>query len=324
MATKEEQKNEMPESTENQENAENPEEEKEVEEPVDVELQKEMKGLKIEDSDFVNEPKTKKHNKKLKNPEEKKGKKKGQDFLDFANKNNIEINIEYESKYQQKKKDNQKQYGNRFNDNKKPYNKGGYKNDKTHPQKKQQQKFTGNKFDTFGQRPPHQNYQNYHQSPKLSENKDFLEYLEKMFGEQNLNKDTYIRNRLKDGKISVDDVVAYNDIKNNKINVDRIIEIIKDSQNLEIINEENKNYIKIKNFDKLNLLKLEDIIERKKKGRMNRNPYAQMMGSQISFGYNYINMQNNYYIYNNKFPPYNYYYNYNYQPGGYMQIPENK
>ena len=85
-----------------------------------------------------------------------------------------------------------------------------------------------------------------------------MEYLEKMFGEQNLNKDTYIRNRLNDGKISVDNVVAYNDIKNNKINKDRIIEIIKDSQNLEIINEENKKYIKIKNFDKLNLLKLED------------------------------------------------------------------
>ena len=67
-----------------------------------------MKGLKINDSDFVKEPKTKKHNKKSKNPDEKKNKKKGQDFLDYANKNNIEINIEYEeNKYQQKKIDNQ-------------------------------------------------------------------------------------------------------------------------------------------------------------------------------------------------------------------------
>ena len=319
MATKEDQKNEIPESGENQENPENPEEE--VEEPVDEELQKEMKGLKIEDADFTSEPKTKKHGKKSKNPEEKKGKKKGQDFLDFANKNNIEINIEYESKYQQKKNENQK-YGNgnnRFNDNKKPYNKGGYKNDKTHPQKKQQPKFTGNKFDTFGQRPPHQNYQNYHQTPKLTENKEILEYLEKIFGEQNLNKDTYIRNRLKDGKISLDDIVAYNDIKNNNISADKILEIIKDSQNLECINEDNKNYIKIKNFDKLNLLKLEEIIAKKKAGRMNRNPYAQMMGPQpFPFGYNYINMQNNYYFYNNKYPPYNY------QTGSYMPMQENK
>ena len=304
---------------ENQENPENPEEE--VEEPVDEELQKEMKGLKIEDADFTSEPKTKKHGKKSKNPEEKKGKKKGQDFLDFANKNNIEINIEYESKYQQKKNENQK-YGNgnnRFNDNKKPYNKGGYKNDKTHPQKKQQPKFTGNKFDTFGQRPPHQNYQNYHQTPKLTENKEILEYLEKIFGEQNLNKDTYIRNRLKDGKICLDDIVAYNDIKNNNITADKILEIIKDSQNLECINEDNKNYIKIKNIDKLNLLKLEEIIAKKKAGRMNRNPYAQMMGPQpFPFGYNYINMQNNYYFYNNKYPPYNY------QTAGYISMQENK
>ena len=319
MATKEDQKQEIPESTENPENPENPEEEKEEEEPVDVELQKEMKGLKINDSDFVNEPKTKKHNKKSKNPDEKKSKKKGQDFLDYANKNNIEINIEYEeNKYQQKKTDNQKfGNGNKYNDNKRPYNKGGYKNDKNHPQKRQPQKFTGNKFDTFGQRPPHQNYYQ-RQSPKLVENKEILEYLEKIFSEQNLNKDTYIRNRLKDGKILVDEIVAYNDIRNNNINAEKILEIIKDSQNLECVNEENKNYIKIKNFDKLNLLKLEDIIAKKKAAKMNRNPYMQMVGTQqYPFGYNYINMQNNYYFYN-RYPPYNY------QPGGNIPMQENK
>ena len=77
MTTKEEDQKEMPENTEN------PEEQKEEEEePVDVELQKEMKGLKIEDSDFTNEPKVKKSNKKMKNSDVKKSKKKGQDFLD--------------------------------------------------------------------------------------------------------------------------------------------------------------------------------------------------------------------------------------------------
>ena len=104
MATTEEQK-EIPENAENPENQENPEEEKEEEEPVDLELQKEMKGIKISDSDFTNEPKAKKPYKKMKNPEEKKVKKKGQDFLDYANKNNIQINIQYEeNKYQLKKK----------------------------------------------------------------------------------------------------------------------------------------------------------------------------------------------------------------------------
>ena len=61
MATKEDQK-EVPESTENVGNPENhEEEEKEEEEPVDLELQKEMKGIKIDDSDFTQkEAKTKK------------------------------------------------------------------------------------------------------------------------------------------------------------------------------------------------------------------------------------------------------------------------
>ena len=76
MATTEDQK-EIPENSENPENQENPEEEKEEEEPVDLELQQEMKGIKIDDSDFSNQPKIKKTNKKSKNPEEKKAKKKG-------------------------------------------------------------------------------------------------------------------------------------------------------------------------------------------------------------------------------------------------------
>ena len=59
MATTEDQKD-IPEKEQNPDNAENPEEEKEEEEPVDLELQKEMKGLKIKESDFQNEPKTKK------------------------------------------------------------------------------------------------------------------------------------------------------------------------------------------------------------------------------------------------------------------------
>ena len=124
-----------------EENPENPEEEKEEEEPVDLELQKEMKGIKIQDSDFTSEPKAKKPSKKLKNPEEKKNKKKGLDFLDYANKNNIQINIEYEeNKYQLKKKEDQKA-GAKLTDNKKQFNRGGYKNQQKRQQKKM---FSGN------------------------------------------------------------------------------------------------------------------------------------------------------------------------------------
>ena len=43
-----------------------------------------MKGLTISDSDFKKEPKAKKTQKKPKDPTIKKNKKKGQDFLDYA------------------------------------------------------------------------------------------------------------------------------------------------------------------------------------------------------------------------------------------------
>ena len=308
MATTEDKK-EIP---ENEENNENPEEQKEEEEPVDLELQKEMKGIKIVDSDFSNGPKTKKPNKKLKNPEDKKNKKKGQDFLDYANKNNIQINIEYEeNKYQLKKKDEQKtgdKNGNKYNNNnKRQYNKGGY--NKNYQQKGNIN--TGNKFDGVNQRmyPQPHYYQNYF--PKLSEDKEILEYLEKIFGEKNLNKDTYIRNRLKDGKILVDDIAAYNNIKKNNIDSNKIMEIVKGSQNLEIVNEEDKNYIKIKDFDKLKLLSIEQIISNKNMMRM-RN-YAPQMAYLPYNGY--INMQNNYYF---SFPSYG-------APSeGYIPPPENK
>ena len=314
MSTEEEQKV-VPDANENQE------EEKE-EEPVDLELQKEMKGLKIEDSDFHKEEKTKKNGKKSKNQEGKKTKKKGQDFIDYANKNNIQINIEYEeNKYQLKNKGNQKvgeKGGNIFNDNKKQYNRGGYKNDKNRPQKRQQQHmFTGNKFDSFSQRPHFQPNYYQRQSPKkLTENKEIFDYLEKLFGEDSLNKNIYIRNRIKDGKILVSEILAYNDIKRNNINEEKILEIVKDSQNLECINEENKNYIKIKNFDNFKLLTVNQIYENKKNN--------QKMKYMPQYGYpqypypinNFYNFQNNPFIYN-QHPSY-------YSPAGYAATPENK
>jgi hypothetical protein len=312
MTTKEEDQKEI------QENAENPEEQKEEEEePVDVELQKEMKGLKIEDSDFTKEPKAKKVNKKVKNSEVKKSKKKGQDFLDYANKNNIQINIEYEeNKFQLKKKDDQKtaeKTGNTFNDNKRQYNRGGYKNDKNHPQKRMP-KFTGNKFDNFGQRFPQQPHYYQRQSPKLVENKEILEYLEKIFSEEHLNKETYIRNRLKEGKILLDDIVAYNDIKSNNINAEKLMEVIKESQKLECVNEEGKNYIKIKDFDETKLLTVQQILDNKKNQKMQKMQFNNA-GNQPYVPY--MNFQNNYIIYNySAFPQY-------YPNPGYM-YPQNK
>ena len=146
----------------------------------------------------------------------------------------------------------------------------------------------------------------------MEKNEEILAFLEETFSEKNLNKDTYIRNRLKDGKILIDDIANYNDIKKNNINAEKISEIIKDRQNLECVNEENKNYIKIKNFDNLKLLTLEQIVENKKAARMKKKQYFPQY--QYPFpGYNYISFQNNVFIYPG----------YNYPQGSYMPAPDN-
>lgn len=298
MATTEDQKD-IPETEQNPDNAENPEEEKEEEEPVDLELQKEMKGLKIKESDFQNEPKTKKSGKKSKNPEDKKIKKKGQDFIDYANKNNIQINIEYEeNKYQLKKTEDPKM-GDKYKYNeKRQFNKGGNKQNKNRQFKRN--KMSGNKFD-IGLRDYYP--YNYPQpSVQLSDDKQILEHLEKIFSTENLNKDLYIRFRIKDGKISLDDIAKYNDFKFNKVDSQKLIDVIKESKNLEIINEENKNYIKVKDYDETKLLTIEQISEMKKNQKIHRNPMNNMGNQQ--FYPPFVNFSNNVFIYNQSYPYY--------------------
>ena len=310
MTTKEEEPKEIQEG-ENQNNEE--EEEKEEEEPVDLELQKEMKGLKITDSDFMKEPKTKKTQKKPKEPKIKKNKKKGQDFLDYANQNNIQINLEYEeNKYQLKKTDDSKggEKQNKYPDNKKAFNKKPYKY--FQPKKP---KMSGNKFDMVGMKPySHYNYQQ--NTVQLKDDKQILEHLEKIFGEENLNKDLYIRNRINNGKILLEDVVNYNDFKNNKVDEKKIMELLKENKNLEIVNEEGKNYIKIKDFDETKIKSAKDIYENRKNQKMQR--------MNFNSGYqNYPNMynfQNNLIIYNGV-QPYGNFYPY---ASPYGMIPENK
>ena len=311
MSVKEEEKAEENQPKENEENEE--------EDVVDVELQKEMKGLRINESDFAKKEKNKKNKKKDK--EEKKGKKKGQDFLDYANKNNIQINIEYEeNKYQLKKTSDPKNdyKSNNQNDYKKSYNnRGGYRGGYKGKQRGRPQKYTGNKFDDYAQRMPMQGgYHRQRQSPKLVENSEILSYLEKIFGEENLNKDMYLRNRMKEDKIPIEDVVNYNDIKNNNIDAQKLTDVIKDSANLGIFtNEEKKNFIQIKNFDKLNLISMDQLNQNRKQNRMQKLQQYQNMNNAQQFpvgGYNYINMQNNYY-----FPCYP---GFNQNPGYYQPV----
>ena len=299
MTTKEEEPKEIQEGENlNQEE----EEEKEEEEPVDLELQKEMKGLNISDKDFAKEPKTKKTQKKPKDPTIKKSKKKGQDFLDYANQNNIQINLEYEeNKYQLKKTEDPKlgEKSGKYNDNKRPYNKK-YQN-KNFPQKKM--KMSGNKFDMVGMR-QYPNYNNSQNTIQLNDDTKILEHLEKIFSEENLNKDLYIRNRIKDGKILLDNVVNYYDFKNNKIEEKKIIDLVKNSKNLEIVNEEGKNYIKIKDFDETKIKTGEQIYEMRKNQRVQKNQYN---NGGMQYLPPYYNFQNNVIIYNNGLPYPNYY-----------------
>jgi hypothetical protein len=313
MTTKEEEPKEIQEG----ENAAKEEEEKEEEEeePIDLELQKEMKGLKISDSDFVKEPKAKKTQKKPKDPTVKKNKKKGQDFLDYANQNNIQINFEYEeNKYQLKKTDDPKmgEKSNKYTD-KKPFNKN--RQNKYWQQKKP--KMSGNKFD-IGMKPyPHYNYQQQQNLVQLNDDKQIVEYLEKIFSEENLNKDLYLRNRIENGKILVDNVAKYNSFKNSKIEPQKIIDLAKTTKNLEILEEEGKNYIKIKDFDETKLKTKEQIYESRKGQKMAKMQYNNGGNQQFS---HLINFQNNFIFYNNLQAPFNGYYPYNPQ---YM-YPENK
>ena len=321
MSTKEEVK---PQET-NEETTEEqqPQEEVEEEEPVDVELQKQMKNLKFDDSAFV---KKDSDNKKKEKKEDKKNKKnKGQDFLDYASKNNIQINIEYEEdKIQEKRKkyfdkkdqqyDNktggyQKKYPN--NNNYKYKNQGGYKR----PQKRAPFKFGGNKFDACNMQKGPYDQMHYQentyvpkQTPVLTTDKEVLAFIEEMFSAQTLNKDIYLRKHLsEEGEIDVNDIANYYTIKKNNVPANKISELLKESKTLEIKEVDGKTLVIVKGIKEMNLMTIEAIAASKKTAKMQRmqqNFYPQMGGEFPPYmGYNYIHMQNNYFIPSQGFYP---------------------
>ena len=321
MSTKEEDKPQetKEETTEEQQ----PQEEVEEEEPVDVELQKQMKNLKFDDSAFV---KKDSDNKKKEKKEDKKNKKnKGQDFLDYASKNNIQINIEYEEdKIQEKRKkyfdkkdqqyDNktggyQKKYPN--NNNYKYKNQGGYKR----PQKRAPFKFGGNKFDACNMQKGPYDQMHYQentyvpkQTPVLTTDKEVLAFIEEMFSAQTLNKDIYLRKHLsEEGEIDVNDIANYYTIKKNNVPANKISELLKESKTLEIKEVDGKTLVIVKGIKEMNLMTIEAIAASKKTAKMQRmqqNFYPQMGGEFPPYmGYNYIHMQNNYFIPSQGFYP---------------------
>ncbi len=270
----------------------------EEEEPVDEELQKQMKDVKIDDSVFTGEHKKsdkKKHDKKN-------SKKKGIDFMEYANQNNIQVNIEYEEdKYEKNKKyydNNNKKYNNNNNnkkyDNKgKYYNKKGYNKNNNNNNQNRPHKFGGNKFDSINQKTYFENQ--FYQTPKFNNDDEIKSFIENLFTENTLNKNLYLRYRLNDkGNFLVYDLEQYTALKKNNVNFNKIIDLLKDSNNLEIVEIDDEKYIHVKNYSQLNLLTIEEINNNKMNMKMNRwlqNMNQNQMGFN-PYGFYYGQMQN--------------------------------
>ena len=155
------------------------------------------------------------------------------------------------------------------------------------------QKIGGNKFDDinmFNKNIMYQNnnYKTFSAPPILKDDKDILNYLEEMFGEQNLNKDLYLRYRLgESGLINIDDLVKYRNLAHNNVSAEKILELIKDNKNFEKIELEGKTYIRINNFKEMKLLTIDEINNNKKSKKIYQFPYNNYYGPY---------MPNNYYI----------------------------
>ncbi len=278
-----------------------PELENEEEEPVDEELQKQIKEVKIDNSVFSGsqkKDKKKKHDKKN-------SKKKGIDFMEYANKNNIQVNLEYEEdKYENnnyhnddRKYNNNKKYDNR---NKNYNNKrGGYKNNSNNNNNYNNNqnrgfKFGGNKFDFINQK----NFENhFYQFPTFKDDNEIKDYIENLFSEQTLNKDLYLRYRINDkGQILINDLANYTSLNKNNIDSNKIIDLMKDSNKLEKCEIEGKNYLTIKNFSELKLLTIDEINENKKQMKNQRKQqqyiYQNQMASMYGMGINDNKMPN--------------------------------
>lgn len=341
MSTSEVAKNEPEEQQQPQEDQ--VEELTEEEKQQQKEIQEKMKNVKIDEAYFAGDSKHK--NKKNKKEENKKAKKnaKGQDFLDYANQNNIPINIQYEEdKYALEKKkayDNKKdyKYPHYKSDNNKPYKKQYHNNNnnqnnddpnyKPQPQHKYQHKnqnykrgpkrpkfaYGGNKFDAVNAQMVFSETQHIPTTPVpppqgpllqrqavLTTDEEVLKFVEQMFGSTNLNRDLYLRKHIDNGEIKLANVVEYNTLKNNKISEEKLIEVLKNSEELELKGEDSKSIV-IKGYKDMTLLTVDEMLSNKKSKmqRMNNPMYAGPMDYMPYVGgynNNYIHMQNNYFM----------------------------
>lgn len=80
--------------------------------------------------------------------------------------------------------------------------------------------------------------------------KSVKENLEYYLSQENLNKDLYIRKLLdNNGYILVDEILKFNNMVKRGANLETIKEIVEDSEVLELLDENNKTYIRNKNFE---------------------------------------------------------------------------
>lgn len=289
-------------------------------EPVDEELQKQMKKITIDDGYFNQQAKPKQKSQK------KVSKKKGQDFLEYANKNNIVINIQYGEEDKnggsnQKKRTNDQYNQEQHSLNHKRQFKGGNTNNnggnnykyKSNYNKSHQQnqgskgyvKLGGNKFDACNQMPfqygPPQFQPQIPQQKEitLSTDEQILSYLERLLSLTSLNRDLYLRYRINDkGMINITELTNYYGLKNNEVTPQRIIDVITKNDSVSSIGineEDNIINVAIKHWNTISpqLNSIEVISAKKKQIKMQQ---AQIAMQHYNMPYTYIHMQNNYFI----------------------------
>ncbi|MCQ2817738.1 MAG: hypothetical protein MJ252_10780 [archaeon] len=312
-------------------------EEQEVEEPVDLELQQKMKNLTLDEKMFGEDEKNKKEKGEDSNKKSKKAK--GQDFLDYANKNNIQIDIQYEQDkanpqkkkgfgnqgyqpYNKKpgfKKNFQKEGGNQPMRGNNRGGRGGFVNRPAgfqgrpyHP-KTFQMKMGANKFDYPPAAMMPMIQPENRMTVQLQTDQDVIGYLQDLFSEESLNKDIFIRGNLsEDGKINIVELEKYYGLKNNKVTKEKIAELAPQVVNIDLVEEGENKYIAVKDFQSFsaNLTPLQELRNRKKQNRMrmmNQQMMMPMMPDMMGYGmppsYSVVSMQNNYFFNQQQQPP---------------------
>ena len=144
-------------------------------------------------------------------------------------------------------------------------------------------------------------------TPEFKSDQDISTYLQNLFTIDNLNKDIYLRKNLSDdGKINIFDLEKYYGFKNNKVNKEKICELVPTTTNLELVEEKDKKFISVKDYKTMSQsLKSIDELRQQRIALQNQTQqmmlYNQMQMGMFDFGgygmpMNYGNIPANYYF----------------------------